>query len=694
MAASASAQFGKIGDIKIPVLRDVQVPEPERYTLDNGMVVYLLEDHEFPLVDARAVMRVGSIYEPAEKTGLAAITGEVMRTGGSVNVDGDALDETLESMGASVEVNIGSTQGNATVSTLSADIGQGFEILADLLRRPAFPDDKIDLAKKQERTNIASRNDEPFSVMQRELPKLIYGDDHPYARHTEYATIDAIAREDLVAFHKEYIHPDRIILTVYGDFQKDAVRQMIADAFGDWPPATSPLPPDPDVEPSQVSGNFLVDKGDMTNSFVALGHEGLRMDDPDYPALELFHDVVGGGFSSRLFNEIRTRRGLAYATGSSAGAGMHHPGAQIFFAATQSDSTVKTLGYLRAEIEKALNQPLTDKEVQHAKDRILNSMVFEYANEFAVLNRLATYEFFGYPADFLQTYQAKIKELTPAEVQAAAKRQLRYPQMATLVMGNSENFEGDLASLGDLSEIDITIPEPEGDEIPMATPADFEKGAGLMAEAAKALGSAAAKKIADMKVTMNGIFSVQGMQLEVGMTSIRKMPDCEYGEQKLPMGTFRQAMCGDQAWIDAMQGPQAMPAEMKAEQEAEQLRDYVHLLSNYADLTYQALPEQVEVEGVMCDVLYVHTDAIKGWKIYLDAASHKIARMDYRDKSLMTQSPVTATELFGGYAQVSGVMWPHSRTLLHDGEKVATITVASLEINKGVDEAIFEMPSN
>ena len=693
-ASGALAQFGKIDDINIPTLRDVKVPEPERYTLDNGMVVYLLEDHEFPLVDARAVMRVGSIYEPAEKTGLANITGEVMRTGGSVNIDGDALDEKLESMGASVEISIGSTQGTATVSTLSADIGEGLTILADLLRRPALPDDKIDLAKSQERTSIASRNDEPFSVMQRELPKLIYGDGHPYARHTEYATVEAISRPDLVAFHKEFIHPDRIILTVYGDFEKDAMKQMISDAFGDWPPATSPLPPDPEVNPSEVSGNFLVSKDDMTNSFVALGHEGVRMDDPDYAALQLFHDVVGGGFSSRLFNEIRTKRGLAYATGSTAGAGMHHPGAQIFFAATQSDSTVATLEYVKAEIEKALNEPLSNDEVQDAKDRILNSMVFQYANKFSVLNRLATYEFFGYPADFLQTYQAKVKELTPEEVQEAAKRKIRYPDMATLVMGNSANFETALAETGPISEIDITIPEPEGDEIPMATPADFEKGAGLMAEAAGALGAESAQKIENMTVTMNGTFSVQGMELQVGMKTVRKMPDCEYGEQKLPMGTFQQAICGDQAWMNAMQGPQAMPEEMRAEQEAEKVRDYVYLLSNHAELTYQALPDQVEVEGAMCDVVYVHSEAVKGWKIYLDAATHQIKRMDYRSKSLMTQSPVTATEIFGDYKTVGGVSYPHARKLLHDGEQVATITVASLEINQGIEESIFEMPSN
>ena len=127
------------------------------------------------------------------------------------------------------------------------------------------------------------------------------------------------------------------------------------------------------------------------------------MDNPDYPAMALLNEILGGGFSSRLFNEIRTKRGLAYATGSTTGAGYHHPGTMFFYAMTQADSTGRTTGYMREEIQKVLDEPVTAEEISRARDAILNSLVFSLSSKGAVLNRLAQYEFYGYPPDFLQT---------------------------------------------------------------------------------------------------------------------------------------------------------------------------------------------------------------------------------------------------------------------------------------------------
>ena len=398
-AAAAEGPFGDPREIPVPELNEIQIPQPERFELANGMVVYLLEDHDFPVVDARAIIRAGAIYEPAEKVGLASITGQVMRTGGSTTIDGDALDEKLESLGASVEIGMGDTDGYASVSTLSADFAEGVRILNDLLRNPAFPEEKLELAKRQARTQIASRNDEATSIAFRELPKLIYGAGHPYGRTTEYATIDAITRDDLVAFHREYIHPNRIILTVYGDFDSGKVKKLLKDVFGSWKATDKPLPPDPPVTQTEIKGVFVADKADMTNSIVVLGHEGMLMSDPDYPAMQVFNEVLAGGFAGRIINEIRTKRGLAYAAGATIGAGMHHPGAMIFYVLTQADSTVTTLGYLGDEIEKALAEPFTEEEIKRAKDSILNSLVFSFSSKGSVLNRMALYERYGYPQD-------------------------------------------------------------------------------------------------------------------------------------------------------------------------------------------------------------------------------------------------------------------------------------------------------
>ncbi|MCA9754551.1 MAG: insulinase family protein [Candidatus Eisenbacteria bacterium] len=690
---TAAAQFGDPREIPIPSLGTVEIPDPIRYEMDNGMVVMMVVDHEFPIVDAQARIRAGSIYEPAEKVGLASICGEVMRTGGSTKVDGDALDEMLESLGASVETSIGQNSGTANISTLSEDFGTGIEILADLLRRPAFPEEKIDLAKKQERTAIGARNDDPFEVMQREFPKLIYGADSPYARQTEYATIDAITRADLVEFHHRFFHPDRIILTVYGDFDPNVVKAKLNQVFGDWPPATEPPPPIPPVEFANVHGNFLIQKGDMTNSFVLMGHPGIRMDDPDYPAMQLYHEIMGGGFSSHLFNEIRTKRGLAYAAGSSAGAGMAQPGGEIFFAATQSDSTVATLGYIRDEIDKSLANPFTADEVQHAKDGILNSMVFQNASKGAVLNRLALYEYHGYPKDFLETYQNAIQSLEPDAILDAAKRNVVPVEMATMLMGNPENFALDLASLGEVNEIDITIPEPAGEEIPIATDADMERGMGIIQAMADAAGAKNLGKIHDLEISESGSFSIQGMTLQIGLETEKLLPDCEKQVQKTPMGQFTTAICGDVAWIVQMQGPQEMPAEVRMEMEKSQVRDYLGLLTNYASIRFQALPEPADVDGRQCDVVYVHSESVAGWKIYVDSTTHELVQMEYRDRSMMTGAPVNAREVFSAYEPIEGVAWPRARSVFHDGEPLAEIEVTSITANTGLTKDAFAMPA-
>jgi len=689
---AADEQWPRPEEIKVPALHKIQEIKPERFELKNGMVVYFLEDHDFPVVDARALIRAGGIYDPPGKVGLATITGEVLRTGGSTRTDGDTLDEMLESMGASVEVNIGDTDGRATVSTLAEDLDKGMGILGEILRTPAFPQDKIDLAKKQERTSIASRNDEHLGIAFRELAALIYGKDHPYGRHTEYATIDAITRDDLVTFHKTYFHPDRIIMTVYGDFDTGKVKKTLNKVFGDWPRSTQPLPPDPEVKPSALTGNFLANKANLTNSIVVLGQEGMRMDNPDYPAMQVFHEALGGGFGGRLMNEIRSKRGLAYATGSFSGAQLHHPGTQLFYVMTQSDSTVVTLGYLKDEIARALADGFTEDEIRRAKDSILNSLVFSLSSKGSVLNRMAAYEFYGYPTDFLAKYQEAVAAVTPEAALAAAKRNLRYPDMATLIVGEKKNFEGDLASLGKITDIDISIPEPAGEEIPEATAADLDKGQKLLAAAAEASGADAMAKLKDMTLEESGVFSVQGMELQISSKTVRQFPDCERSEMKLPMGTMIQSICGETAWMDMMRGAQEMPADVRDRAKAEQIRDLVHVLTAYPELKLQALAQPAEIDGRPADVVYVRNDAVEGWKVYLDQETHRIVAMDYRDQG-MNGAPVMARMVMSDYKDVGrGIAWPHTRKILHDGEPFATLTLDSIQLDPGVDGSVFQMP--
>jgi len=232
VAGPAAGQIPKsYKELKFPPLNKIEVPEPVRFQLPNGLVVYLVEDHELPLIRAAALIRTGSRWEPAAKAGLASIAGTVMRTGGSERFPGDQLDEELDRLGASVETSIGEDSGRARVSVLKEDIDRGLTILADILRHPAFPQDKIELAKIQERDRIARRNDNPNAIAFREFRRIIYGPDSPYARQPEYDTINGITREDLLAFHREFFQPENVILAAWGDFSAAEMRAKIEKVF-------------------------------------------------------------------------------------------------------------------------------------------------------------------------------------------------------------------------------------------------------------------------------------------------------------------------------------------------------------------------------------------------------------------------------------------------------------------------------
>lgn len=681
--------------LEFPPLGRIAVPDPERVVLDNGMIVYFLEDHDFPLVDIRALMRVGSMYDPAGRAGLAAITGEVLRTGGSKTVTGDDLDHLLEGMGASIEISISDTEGSVSVSTLSGDTEEGLRIMADLLRNPGFPEEKIELAKRKEYTYISSRNDELFSIMGRELPKLIFGRDHPYSRHTEYASISSITPDDLNRFHGEFFHPDRMILTVYGDFRTGTVREILERLFGDWPRSAAPLPEDPPVSSSPARGVHFAHKGDATNSILIMGHLGLLRSDPDFPAMAMVHEIMGGGFSSRLLNEIRTKRGLAYAAGSSSGAGFHHPGPTLFYVITQSDSVGVAARYVLDEVDRMLGEPFAVEEVERARESMLNSLVFSLSSRRAVLNRLAQYEFYGYPKDFLQQYQDAVTSLTADDLLHAARRRVRPAEFATLVVGNRDRVLPAISGMNPVTEIDISIPPPPGEELPEATEADYARGRELLSLAARAMGGDVLAGLRDVTYGEEGTFSVQDMVLQMSTVAKRLLPECARFDQTMQMGTMIQCFCTESGWVS--QPPQGLIRDMTDDmlQNSWQSirRSLLTLLREHTALEAQALPDPADVNGRQAVVVAIQDEIVEGWKIYIDAETHLILRMDHWGVVPGGSGyHGVVSELYEDFRKVAGLTWPHTRRIVAEDRDFATVKITSIAVDTGLTREDFAKP--
>jgi len=430
-------------------------PAAERVVLENGMVLYLLDDHELPLVSLNAMIRTGSVYEPADKIGLAGLTGAVMRSGGTPTISGDALDDELEFMAAGMSSTIGTDAGFASLDILSKDLDRGLALFSDMLMHPAFPQDKLDLARLQAVEGIRRRNDNPAGIASRQFARKVYGPDHPLARESTPETIGRITREDLVAFHSAYYHPDSVILTVSGDFEKKEMIEKILRAFADWPPGRPELPSLPPVrDPFRPSVN-LVEK-DISQTHLRIGHLGILQTDPDFFAVTILDDILGsGGFSSRLFKEVRTRQGLAYSVGSAFTPGHLEPGMFVAYAETKAPSTVQAITAIEHEIDRIRTEPVSEEELRLAKDSFLNSFVFSFSSRAQIANRQASLEYYGLPPDYLERFRDGIVAVTREGVQDVAQKHLRPDALILVAVGRPDRFDQPLSTLGKLNLISV-----------------------------------------------------------------------------------------------------------------------------------------------------------------------------------------------------------------------------------------------
>ncbi len=445
--------------IPIPKLPAFHPAQPKRIELPNGMVIFLQEDHELPMIDGTARIRGGERSVPASKTGLTDVYGEVWRTGGTKSQTGDQLDDYLEQRAAKVETGGGTDSTTVSWSCLKEDFDDVFRVFEDLLKNPEFRAEKIEIAQKGMYDNISRRNDEPSEIARREAAKLAYGANSPYARVPEYATVAAITRQDLVEWHGKYVHPNNIILGVVGDFDSAKMEARLREAFAAWPRGEAVKDAEIKPEPAKP-GYYQVDKTDVNQSNIQMVALGITRKNPDYFAISVFNEAFGGGFSSRLFGDIRTTKGLAYAVGGGVGAGWDHPGILRLMVSTKSGTTIESIQALDEEIGDLGKRPINDEEIKRAKDSILNSFVFRFDSPEKVLQEKMAYEFYGYPLDFLENFQKGIEGVTKEDVAHVAAKYIHRDQMAVLVVGKASEFDKPLSSLGTVTKLDITIPPP------------------------------------------------------------------------------------------------------------------------------------------------------------------------------------------------------------------------------------------
>ncbi|HET8798493.1 MAG TPA: pitrilysin family protein, partial [Thermoanaerobaculia bacterium] len=435
----AFAQAKSVDEIKTPPLRKFAMPQPKRIQLPNGMVIFLQEDHELPLIAGTAVIRGGSRDVPAAKAGLHGIYTAAWRTGGTTSKTGDELDQFLEARAARVETTGDTDSTRVTLDVLKGDFDAVFPIFLDVLRSPAFREEKIALAKTQANTGISRRNDDPGSILGRELAKLGYGPQSPYAVHSEYATIASITRDDLVDFHNKTVHPNNIILSFIGDFDSAKLEKRLRDTFASWkkgPQVSKPATPHAPAKP----GFYFVAKDDVTQANIGMVHPGIDRRNPDYYAVAVMNEVLSGGFSGRLMQTLRSQKGLTYGVGGGLAAPWDYQGLFRAQMATKSGTTLEAINSLRAEIARMTTDPVTPQELSLAKESILNAFVFTMDTRAKALQQQVLLELYGFPSNYFVMYPTQIEKVTAGDVQRVAKKYIQPDQLAILVVGKEAEF--------------------------------------------------------------------------------------------------------------------------------------------------------------------------------------------------------------------------------------------------------------
>lgn len=442
----AGAAAAKEPALTYPPL-EFAVPHATRAVLASGATAFLAEDHEFPMVYLSGAIRGGAQLEPADRIGLAGMYAGLLRAGGAARREPDEVEDLLDAHGISLEFGAGQESVTFSLSALTTEFDRGLEILGDILKSPRFDGARLAVTRSAQLEGLRRRNDYPGDIARREIRAALYGIAHPYGWYPEVDTIKPISRSDLREFHKMHMYPDRMMVAMAGDLPIADMNAKLDRLFRGMRRSPGPVPVITPVRPEPSPRTILAQKS-LSQTTIILGHLGVKRHEPDHFPLEILNQVWGsGGWSSRLFTEVRSKRGLAYAIGSTISEPADR-GLIAVYTETKASTTAEALAAVEDITKRMRESPPTADELATAKSYLINSFIFNFRSANAVATQRMNEAFYGYPPDWLDRYRARIDAVTADDVLAAAKKHLR-PEAATLVLvGDEKKFEKPPESLG------------------------------------------------------------------------------------------------------------------------------------------------------------------------------------------------------------------------------------------------------
>jgi zinc protease len=426
----------------------LHLPPITEEVLPNGLSVVTVEEHTLPLVAVRLVLMTGAVRDPKGREGVAMLTGQLLRRG-TKSRTADQVDDTVESVGGMLGVDVGmeSTMISATVPSEHTETA--LDVIADLARRPTFPKEEFDLARRRELAQLQQDLDNPSGMADRVLVRFFYGEGHPYSHPVEgrTASMKKLKRDDVLAFHKDTYSPSKAMLVFAGDVDPKTAKSLAEKFVGDWtgPEIKQSVVP----MPAAAKGLeiLLVDKADATQAQIRISVPGISRRDPSYYATQLANVPVGGAFTSRLVDEIRVNRGLSYSVGTRVVAS-RDVGAITFSSFTKTESVRELIDVALKVLGDFHEKGPSEDEIARAKKLEIGLYPGRVESVEQLGAALASMRVLGLPFDTVAKYRESMAAVTPSEAAQAAKR---FPSAAgakIVVLGKAAEIRPQLEGLG------------------------------------------------------------------------------------------------------------------------------------------------------------------------------------------------------------------------------------------------------
>jgi zinc protease len=476
--AAGSLAFGQAKASQIPPnprvlkFRPLQYSPPKasayRQVLNNGTAGFFVEDHDLPLVTVSIIIRGGTFLDPAGKEGLAAAASNQIRAGGTGHYKADAFDEEADFLAAEITSGMSAISGRASINFMSKDVDRALELFFSMLRNPAFQQDRLDIYKSQLLQDMERRNDSTDEIEAREWNRLLRGDKHFTNAFSTKASISSLTREDLIGFYRKYYHPNNFILAVSGDFKTAEMKAKLEKMMDGWEAGAVP-PKAPKSNETPVPGVYMVNKPDVNQARVSIGHPGIMRGNPDEYAINMMNEILGGsGFTSRIMKSVRSDEGLAYDAASIYSPGVFYEGQFRAVFQSKNPTAAQAAQIVLDEIARICANKVSREDLDTVKNQTIEAFSRIFASAMAIANTFASDEYTGRDPMYWETYRDKIKAVTVEDVQRVAREYLHPDKLVILAVGkveevlqgNSEKPEYSFQKISGGKITRIPLPDP------------------------------------------------------------------------------------------------------------------------------------------------------------------------------------------------------------------------------------------